>query len=174
MTWGSNLGAGACRSENPLSQPFCPASRGPEGSSDCFQSWLGIWPRAWCLVQSVPSWVDLLRPAARNKTERLASFPLVGTQLWFWTRSQGYCSCPPGRKSWSPAPLRSAPCQRPWVSPSRPSTGPPVCKCKDGCMCTHTDSHKHVRAHTCTSMQSDALLEQANRRSLATPLDLEG
>lgn len=174
MTWGNDLGAGACRSENPLSQPFCPARRGPEGSSDCFQSWLGIWPRAWCLVQSIPSRVDLLRPAVRDKTEWLANVPLVGTQLWFWTRSQGCCSCPPGRKSWRSPPLRSAPCQRPWVSPSRPSTGPPVCKCKDGGMCTHTDSHKRVHTHTCTSMQSVALLEQANWRFLTTPLDLEG
>lgn len=130
---GTRQEGGAGRSENPLFYPFCPASRGPEllgcggsGQLRLFLDWLGIWPRVQCPVQSIPSWVDIIRPAAKNKTERLANIPLVGAQLWFCTTGQCYCSCLPWEGSTNTQPLpKPLPASIPEM-PGQPRWGPAV------------------------------------------------
>lgn len=117
--------------------------------------------------------MDILRPATKNKTERLANFPLVGTQLWFWTRGRAVAYVPPSppqKEILIPTcPHDPLPANIPELPRTQPSTGHPVCKSKDGGLCTHTDSHACTHTHA----QSDALVDQANWPFPITPIDLD-
>ena len=87
--------------------------------------------------------MDILRPAAKNKTERLANIPCVGTQLWFCTTGQAIIAPVTPQKGLQ-SPLSAGVLD----APNPPSKGLLVCESKDGHTHTHTHTHKLTQTLT--------------------------